>query len=455
MPDRRFTVGLHVKCYVQVSKKWYTLLKGCESYWKSQCEKRGIIGKTLKCERERVDSFKHLTISALKLEYHLSSKLKLNSLSVDGSFTSCVVPSVPTSNGYCYSQTNWSSSLTVIQFDNSIGSMVSSATVSNVFPGGILKVLWSFSSLKSAVLYTNSGRWFKFSFKDPNHPVVEEWQDIVYNIVGYRSTACYDCGLLLVMKRNTNEESLWDLEVIHLDHEKKVPTKTSVSFKFMPNPLYKQQPFFTVKKVELLHQAYSTDTSDSTDHFLLVQFGAAVARFMLTVKHGQCWVSRELDIFACSETSCIEFTSNQFVLSCDKSLLALVSHAPLQLCVWDLDNPLSEYKNSDMHDLSTLCEDDVNVQCLAVGHLFSILSFMSTTTHYLGVVATHTGNIIQRYCLLSLLPCMDMFIKLYSPSNEQWLNMLDSPTTCRHELCICVCTEKSNTISGSTFILLV
>ena len=441
----------------QVNKHWYLLLKTCDSYWRAQCEKHGIIGETLKHEKEKVESFRNLCISALKFEHRLrkmSGVLKLKSLSINEEFNDCIMPILPLSNGYYYHhQPSSESSLSVLKFDHpnsTIGRLC--ATIPDPFPGGLLKVLWSFSSLSSVVLYGNNGRWIKFSFDGHRHPLVEEWQDVIYNVVSYRSTICLDCSRIIVMSTSLNSDVLWQLQMIQLHRGKTRPTKNTVTFNFMPDQHYQQEPFFTVNKVEIIPQSCAND--HKTNHLLLVQFGGAVVSFSLTTQHDKCFISDSLNVFAASEMSCIKLIPNRFTLSLDRSLLALISSQPLQLCVYNL-NSFSESKCNIGHLFVSCRQEFVHGQCLAVGKLFSILTFVSTSDYSIFIVSTHTGNTIQQCCMLNTLPYLDMLVNLYAPSNQQWLNTLELSSSCEIELCVSVCIDKSTRTPGCTLVLLI
>ena len=365
----------------------------CEPYWKLQCIQSGVFQDLdlLQNEMLKFGSFRALFSALLKFKARLKpEKLSLRENKLDTKHC------IPLSNGYFYScPTSRNASITVFNTRSISSEQASSSTIEQIFPHGYPSVVWSSSSDSGVLLCTNNGKWLKFNFPAdsllPNS--AHTWEEdrirsYIYHIAG----SCPDCCLIVIMSKRRNLQSLWELELLQLRMGHKNVTALETRFSFFPSDLDSTtieageglDPFRVHRVCVVPLCQSSTDSClsehNSTKHWLLIQFGYAVAIFELaTSTTSYCSVSAPLKVW-CPNHQPQDYlfpSATACLLSKDLTIVALSkSNNMKEVNVWNIESD-REYRvvipnQSKVQESSRATT--ASCRCLSVGHLFTVIA---------------------------------------------------------------------------------
>ena len=400
----------------QVSRSWYEVISSCEQYWKLQCKQSGVFRDLDLLQKEMLEfgSFWALFSALFKFKARLRPQLlSLTERKLDGS--DIYWTHIP--NG-CYHSCPFSVNASISVYNASFESseQVSHCEVGDIFPHGYPSVEWSFPINDGALLCTNNGKWVRFIFPGGNlSPSSFTWEEdeirsFVYDVPG----SCPNCSLVVIVSKVQNDESLWELEALQLKKGHKEVITIRTKFPFFPSDIDSATASedwnpFCAHRVFLLPQCPSSSDSclmtsecKYTKHWLLIQFGYLVVIFELIISNFQCSVSTPFKIwYPTGQPEGFLFSSaTKCLLSKDYTLVALCKTKDMrEVHLWNRESG-REYKvvTPNLSGTSRWFPSSETSECLAVGHLFTIISryiYSPAGLPIIYIMSTVSGNVFH------------------------------------------------------------
>ena len=405
-----------------MSRSWYEVISSCEQYWKLQCKRSGVFQDLhlLRKEMLKFGCFRALFSALLKFKARLKPQLlSLNERKVDAKYKA----HLPNGCYHTWSFPSKNASISVYNANLESSEQMSSCEVSDIFPHGYPVVVWSSSINNGALLCTNNGKWLRFIFPGDNlSPSAFIWEEdkirsFVYHVAG----SCPNCSLVVIMSGRRNAESLWELEALQFKQGQKEVIAIKTKFPFFPSGIDSTiaseglDPFH-VHRVFLLSQCPSSSDScfmtsecKYMKHWLLIQFGYSVVVFELIISNFQCSVSTPFKIW-CPSDQPEDFLFPMFrsdttcLFSKDYTLVALCKTNDMkEVHLWNRESG-REYRVITPDRPGRLPASETS-KCLAIGHLFTVISrfmYSSAGLPSVFIMSTESGNMFYE-CDLSVI----------------------------------------------------
>lgn len=421
-----------------VSTQWNQIISDCDLYWKVVSKRAGITNRMLEEKRSIYGQMKGFAARILSFQKCIK-KAEPKFLSFteippgfDG-VTLTVRPAEPTPPTGIFigheihpDVSEFGRYRLSMRRVDSQGAMCEMA---HVDVSHLFVIVWCTSSPNFVLVYGSSGEWLRCSF-DRQPKRVVRWQDEIYSLAYYELGNCPECSLLGVLPKIPRENCLWDLEILQLRYIRVRPEKTKCTFSFLPDKKLKGNVFFQAHKIALLPSLQPHGHSRDgfcTEHQVLIQLGGGVVVFNLHLAETGFKLSEPLQVF-CPENDPSYFATasvlgHRFCLSLDRKILACFvdgSYYKWQMDTGELYG--SKFRDRD-HRFSS------NSDCLAVGHLFSVVY----ANGVIRVLSSVNGQLLLQYRVKS--PNEN---PVFAPRHQEWLNSLEASVEQDFELAVMV-----------------
>ena len=411
---------------LSVSSRWNQIITDCDQYWKVVLKRTGLTNHMLKERGLKYGPMKNFAARIFRFHNCLkNAKPKFVSFNeVPPGFAGVTLTlrpaePIPPTGIFIGHEIHPNVSnfgryrLSVRQVD-SLGAIyeVAHMDVSHLFV-----IVWCTSSPNFVLVYGSNGEWLRCLFDGQSKKFLS-WQGEIYSLAYYELGSCPECNLLGLLPKTPREHSLWDLEILQLRSVCVHPKKTKCTFSFLPVESLKGNVFFQAHKIVILpsQQPHGRDYSGyCIEHQVLIQIGGGVVLFNLYVADGMFKLSEPLQVF-CPENdpsylATASVLGHRFCLSLDWKILACFVDG----CFYKWQMDTGEQYGSKFQDQEQRFPS--NSDCLAVGHLFSVV-------HAKGIVrvlSSVSGQMLLQHHIN--LPNEN---PIFAPRRQDWLNTVEA-----------------------------
>lgn len=391
----------------------------------------------MKREKARLGCYSSVAMTFLKREESVKRSFRI----CQNYTTLCcrqdiIVPVQPLANGfYIRHPKTPSPSLSLVKVDNNNNEDFICAKEKDVFPNGILHILWCESTPSRILLHANNATWVEFAFKADKphlHATFSEWDDMIVSRIFNEFSSCENCSLITTISKSLRD-SKW-LECVFIEL-RKTPARKVYRYEVVKEFLFelsKRDHLFRVNKIHL----YSIVQCDGRgcdgrdcgeplckEHFVLLQVGHRIMQYQIRrlEASGKCTYELSDPV----NTMCATYHPGSasvriygsFTLSRDKKLVGLLTNCDdcdVSLHIWNLESGMYQKRELELNPLSTK-----KLEFFAVGGLYSVLEMLvydgPRLKKELIVLRTDSGKIIVRERMASVVFC---------GCNEEWMSSL-------------------------------
>ena len=336
----------------------------------------------------------------------------------------------PLANGFYIRHSKTPSpSLSLLKVDN--GEDYICAKKDDIFPNGILQILWCKSTPNQILLHANNATWIEFAFESNKpylHATFSEWDDMIVPRIFNEYSSCASCCLVMTISKSLRDFKCLECVFIEL---RKIPVKKIYRYEVVKEFLFESCKSYHLFKVNKIH-LYCNEQCSGRDygeplckeHFVLLQVRHRIVRYQVRrlEASGKCTYELSDPI----NTMCATYPGSApvrihslFTLSRDKKLVGYLTsydYCDVTFHTWNLESGM--YQKREL-ELDSYCIQDLNF--LAVGSLYSVLEILINDKTKLKkeVVAlqTDSGKIVVRNCMSSVVFC---------GCNEEWMSSLST-----------------------------
>ena len=402
-----------------MSKSWSTVIKTCDNYWRKTCVSSGLSQEVFK---EAVPAF-GCCFSVAESFLKRDAYVKRRFLSRQNFTTLCsqqdmLVLVRPSANGYYIRHSkDPSPSLGLLRVGDDLDAFCS--LQENVFPNGILRILWSESTPSRVLFHANNATWGEFKFDSSKlslPPAYTQWEDTIVSHVYNEFSSCSCCCLVMTVAKSLIDNKCIQCAFIELRKEPvKVVIRCSVLEEF-PLDLLEKDNLVKVRKIHL----YGTGASDTLrkggslckEHFVFLQAKNVIIQYKVNrlVQLERC--KYELNtvntIFVTyPEGSSLVEVHGSFALSQDKKLLGLLTscaYKDVTFHTWNVET--RSYKRR-MLDVKSSSIQELNF--FAVGSIYSVMELVMydrvKLAKHIMVLHTDSGTVMVRDQMPSIVHC--------------------------------------------------
>ena len=411
-----------------MSKSWSVTIKSCDNYWLKVCLSLGLSLDLIKESAVALDySYFSLSHKVLEREASIRDKFHASQNFTTLSSQEDVLVLVPSmANGYYIRHSkDPSPSLGVLRIDGDVDAFCS--LQGNVFPNGVIRILWAISSPCRVLYHATNATWgeFKFDQRDPSLSVsFTEWDDTIFPKVYNEFSCCCYCNLVVTVAKSLGDGKTLQCNFVEL---RRTPVKKAVRSKVLkdiPEELLGKEDILKVKKIHV----YCADADEGVDgscfcreHFMFVQVRSVVIQYKI-----DRWTDGEkaeyklvfVKILRASHLDGYASVVGTFTLSCDHKLLGLLTtnvYRKITLHTWNLET--ADYGKRVLDMKSTSVQ---GLHFFAVGAIYTVVELVcqdAKVVKKIMVLRTLTGEVLVQ---------SQMAVVIHCTCTEGWTNTLVS-----------------------------
>lgn len=323
-----------------------------------------------------------------------------------------------------------SPSLSLLRVGGSEGDSVC-AKRKNIFPNGMLQILWCESTPNRILLHTNNATWSEFAFvagKPHLPPTFTEWDSVIVPRVFNEFSSCQSCCLVMTISKSLRDDKWLECVFIEL---RKTPVKKGYRYaatKEFQFTLRGSDYLTRLAKIHLysVEQCACRNSRDPLckEHFVLLQVENRIIRYR--IKRSEISKKCNYELSDPVNIMCVTYPGpdrprihGSFTLSRDKKLVGfLTSYAYMDVTfhVWNLESGTYQKRELKLDSYSIHSLD-----FFAVGSLYSVFDMLVydrrkfKTKKEVVVLQTETGKIIVSDRMTPV---------VYCGCNEEWMSSL-------------------------------
>jgi len=410
-----------------VNKSWNSTIKSCGNYWLKVCLSLGL---SLDLTRESALALdcSYFSLAHAVLEREACVKDKFHARQNFTTLSSqedmlVLVPSL--ANGYYIRHSkDPSPSLGVLRVDGDVDTFCS--LQENVFPNGIIRILWATSSSCRVLYHANNATWGEFKF-DPKEPSLlvsyTEWEDTIVPKVYNEFSSCCCCNLVITAAKSLRNGKQLQCDFIELRRRPETKVVRSKVLKYLPEELLEKEDLLKVKKIQVCSANKRVGGSSfCREHFVFVQVKSAVVQYKVEGWTDGAKVEYRLmpvKILRASHPDGYASVIGTFTLSYDHKLLGLLTtnvYRRITLHTWNFET--ADYRKKVLGIKSTSIQ---GLHFFAVGAIYTVMEFVCFDTKVVKkvmVLRTLTGEVLVQ---------SQMAVVVHCTCNEGWMNTPGCP----------------------------
>ena len=424
------------------------VLAHADGYWKQTCIDHGLVGESLRREREGLGSYQLVATLLLQQQGRLKQLQCLQAFDIDikqdmddetQEFPYLMEP-------YCnefilqYSCETVNPRITLLKKNGN--SLRECGYVDDLSPEGVFRLHWSTTTAYKVLIRACNTSWVEFCVPstESREPTVTVWRTQGDELEEasdcfQRYSMCEKCGL--VVSVILSDDKVLEFNIFGFRKDPNVVDVSEV-FHSLKNFLQRYQ-FYDVQYLCVFSD--SGGGSDCHKHKLLVQFLAYPPILQFSLDTVQKSISGPENVYCPpfeNRKDCVGMTSD-FCMSSDRKLLAFISEQGdgelYESHVWNLESGAYTRVAVDL--------PFSEVELLAVGHLYQLLEIRNGGDIDIYLLSTGCNRVVQlsagrygggRNASMDLLNGKDVTIQgdfrdmiFYPPMDQAWLNTLSCP----------------------------